>query len=142
MYLDRQLMFSDKQTLAVAAGTVASTDVIDNGVARNVGRAGRLRLSVTVDEALTGGTSVEVRLVESDAANLASPKLLVSSGAIAQANTPKAGRALFDVVLPDTSKRFLGVQYVLVGTHTAGKVTAALVTGTDHNPPNPANTGR
>jgi hypothetical protein len=45
-----------------------------------------------------------------------------------------AGTELLDVPLPDTSKRYLGFQYVITGAAlTAGAVTAGIVGGTDRN---------
>jgi hypothetical protein len=52
-----------------------------------------------------------------------------------------AGRRILDVNLPQTSKRYVGLQYVSVGTHTAGAVDAGMVLDTDSGTTFAANTG-
>ncbi len=38
-----------------------------------------------------------------------------------------------DIAMPDTAQRYIGFQYLVAGTSTAGNVTAGIVGGTDRN---------
>lgn len=119
---------------AITTGTQLSTDSIDLlSALDNPGRSGMpLRAIAVVTTAFTGGTSLKAQLVESDNANLSSPTVLAEGAVIVEASLT-AGAKLIDVPMPDTSKRYLGFQYVTVGTHGAGAVTAGIVGGTDRN---------
>lgn len=140
MYKDAQLRLSNAQ--ALTTGTQVSTNSIDMLVAnRNLGRGGGLRMYINVDVTFTGGTSVAPQIIESDNADLSSPTVLVTGPTRAEA-TLVAGRPVWDALMPDTSKRYIGVQYVNVGTHTAGAVSAHIVANTDNANNLPAWTGR
>ena len=131
MYMDAQARPSNAQ--AITTGTQASTDSIDLLTAiDNPGRSGNLRAKVVATTAFAGGTSLKVQLVQSANSDLSSPDVLTDGGVIAEANLT-AGAVLLDVPLPDTTKRYLGFQFVTVGTHTAGAVTGGIVAGTDRN---------
>lgn len=54
MYMDAQLLFSDAQAVTAAA---ASTNVVDLGVARDIGTGNSLYVVVTVDVAMTDASS-------------------------------------------------------------------------------------
>ena len=54
MYVDSQLLFSDAQPITAAAG---STNTIDLGAVRDIGSGRPLYLVVTVDVAMTDGSS-------------------------------------------------------------------------------------
>ena len=130
MIMDAQNRPSFNQ--AITTGTQVSTDAIDMlSPLDNPGRGGQpLRAVAMVTTPLTGGTSVQAQLIQSDAAALTSPDVLASGLVIAEAAL-LAGKVILDVPLPDTSKRFLGFQFVSVGTHGAGAVTAGIVANTD-----------
>jgi len=132
MYMDAQARPSLDQ--AVTTGTQASTDSIDLlSAIDNPGRSGMpLRAIAVVTTAFAGGTSLQVNLIQSANSDLSSPDVLASGAVTAEASLT-AGAKLLDVPMPDTTKRYLGFQYVTVGTHTAGKVTAGIVGGTDRN---------
>jgi len=117
---------------AVTTGTQVSTDSIDLlSASDNPGRSGQpLRAVAMVVTALTGGTSIQAQLIQSDTAALGTPDVLASGPVITEAQA-LAGKVILDVPLPDTTKRYLGFQYVSVGTHGAGAVTAGIVGGTD-----------
>ena len=131
MITDRELIVSLNQSLAVAAGTTASTDSIDLTTGADISRGGvpiRARSQVTV--AFAGGTSVQAQLVESDSSNLSSPTVLYSGPVLADA-AALAGAILADVTIPRTAKRYIGFQYVTLGVHTAGQVTSEFVLDTE-----------
>ncbi len=130
MMTDRELIFSNDQ--AVTTGTQYSTDKYDTGVAGhpNINTNRELQVLVVVTTAFADGTSLTVNLVESANADLSSPTVLASSGTIAEANLT-AGTRLLATAVPRTSKRYLGLQFVTVGTHTAGTVWGGIVRDID-----------
>jgi hypothetical protein len=134
MYMDAQARPSNNQSLAAAAGTYASTDSIDLLTAiDNPGRSGvPLRAKAVVTTAGAGGTSVQAQLISSVNSNLSSPTVLASGPVVALANLA-AGASLLDVPVPDVGDRYLGFQYVTLGTFTTLGVTAGIVAGTDRN---------
>lgn len=141
MITDAQLRFSLAQSLAGAAATTVSTNSEDLLAAnRNLGRGQPMRGIVTVDTAFTGGTSVQVQYIQSANSNLSSPDVLASGPVVTDANAT-IGAKLFDQQLPDNTKRYVGFQYVTVGTHTTGALSAHIVSDTDFNPYLPAVTG-
>lgn len=133
MYTDAQNRPSNNQSIAAAAGTIVSTDSIDMLASnRNLGRGSApMRMIATVTSALVGGTSIQAQLIESANSNLSSPTVL-ASGPVVPLASAVAGAELLDVPMPDTAKRYLGVQYVTLGTFTTGgTVSAHVVAGTD-----------
>jgi hypothetical protein len=138
MITDAQTKFSDAQ--AVTTGTQVSTNAYDMGVARDVGRGRNLRVYANVGTAFTAGTSLQTNVIESANSDLSSPSVIATGAVIAEASLT-AGARLLDIVLPQTSKRYLGLQFVTVGTHTAGTVNGGIVMDTDSNTTFPAVTG-
>jgi hypothetical protein len=139
MLTDREMTFSNNQ--AVTTGTQNSTDVYDQGVANvNINTGRELQVFVSVTTLFASGTSLAVNLVESAASDLSSPTVLATSGVIAEANLTK-GAVLLRTAFPRTSKRYLGLQYVTVGTHTAGTIWGGVVRDTDDTLIPAANTG-
>jgi hypothetical protein len=132
MYMDAQARPSLAQ--AVTTGTQVSTDSIDLLTAiDNPGRSGQpLRAVAVCTTTFTGGTSLQVNLISSASSNLSSPTVVATGAVIVEASLT-AGTKLLDVPMPDITQRYLGFQYVTVGTHTAGAVTAGIVGGTDRN---------
>lgn len=142
MITDAQNRPSNNQSLVGLTGTVVSTDSIDLLSAnRNVGRTYPMRMAAYMTAALAGATSVQAQLIESANANLSSPTVLASGPVTATADAT-LGRELLDVNIGGTTKRYIGVQYVIVGTApTAGTVTAVVVSETDNQPYITMNTG-
>jgi hypothetical protein len=138
MITDAQTKFSDAQ--AVTTGTQVSTNAYDMGTARDIGRGRQLRIFANVGTAFTAGTSLQTNVIESANSDLSSPTVIVTGAVIVEASLT-AGRSLLDVVLPTTTKRYLGLQFVTVGTHTAGTVNGGIVMDTDSNTTFPAVTG-
>lgn len=140
MITDAQNRPSNNQPIT-GTGTVVSTDRIDLLSAnRNVGRSFAMRMAVSVTGTLAGGTSIQAQLVESANADGSSPTVLASGPVVALA-AATAGAELLDVPIPGTAKRYLGVQYVLVGTFTGGTVSAHVVAETDNQTYPAMNTG-
>lgn len=138
MITDAQTNFSSGQ--AITSGTQLSTNTYDLGTARDVGRGRALRIYAHATTTFTGGTSLAVNIVEDTQASLATATVIETGNATVEAGLT-AGTRLMDIVLPKTSKRYIGLQYVSVGVHTAGAVTAGMVMDSDSGVYFPANTG-
>jgi FlaG/FlaF family flagellin (archaellin) len=139
MITDAQLRFSLLQDLAGAAATTVSTNAVDLLSANsNPGAVDRARIIVQATEAFAGGTSVKVEVIQSANADLSSPDVLATGAVVTTANAT-LGAVLFDQHVPNTTERYLGVQYT---TMTAGMVDANTVETVDHQPYVPSNTGR
>lgn len=138
MITDAQTRFSNAQ--AVTTGTQLSDNVYDLGVARDVGRGTPLRVVVTCDTSFAGGTSLAINIVESANADLSSATVISAGTAIVEASLV-AGAKLADRHLPQTSKRYVGLQFVSAGTHSAGKVTGGIVIDSDSGTQFAANIG-
>lgn len=143
MITDAQNRPSNGQSLISGVATVVSTDSIDMlSAKRNIARGSPVRMHVTLATALVGaGASIRAELIESASGNLSSPTVLVAGPT--RAAPQAAGVELLDVPIPDTARRYLGVQYVITGAAvTAGTANANLVAGTDRPTTDvPFNTG-
>ena len=135
MITDAQNRPSFNQAITGGPSTVVSTDSIDLLTAnRNIGRSGPIRAHSVVTTALAGGTSIQVQLITSANANLSSPTV-IATGAVVPLASATAGAELFDQAVPGTAQRYIGFQYVLLGTFTgAGAVSSHLVAETDNQP--------
>lgn len=123
--IDKFNEFSDAQ--AFTTGDNTSTYSFDTKSA-DIGTGEDLYLVVQVDEAVTsnGSATVEVKYVESAGADLSSPTVLATSGAIAKA-TLVAGYQVMKIKIPANTKRYVGVIYtVATADLTAGKFSAFL----------------
>ena len=140
MITDAQNRPSNGQSL-VGTGTIVSTDSIDLlSVNRNPGRAKPIRMVAVLPTALAGATAVQAQVISSANANLSSPTVVVSGPSTPVASAI-AGARILDVPISGVAQRYLGVQYVLTGTATAGTVTAVIVAESDNQPYLPENTG-
>jgi hypothetical protein len=133
MILDERGEFCDATALNTgAAGSYLLGDVVDLGVARDLGGDMALYLVVSVDTAATSGGSAtgQFNLVTDDNASLSSPTVVVSSVAWPVASMT-AGKTLMAVQLPmegTAYERYIGIQQVTgTAAFTAGKVNAFLV---------------
>jgi hypothetical protein len=112
----------------------ASSDAVDLTVTGDLSRSARpMRAVVRVGTAFTasGSATGTFALVQSDNADLSSPDTLYTTSAIAKA-TLVAGYGIMDIVLPRTSKRYLGFKFtVATGPMTAGTVTGTFVQDTE-----------
>lgn len=138
MILDFQNLLSNDQ--APTTGTTVSTNTIDLGAARAVpagfqartppagdaGRSSSIEILVQVTTTFTGGTSLKAEIITSAAAALTSPTVIQSSDAVALATLVAGYKFRLSVPFGLTA-RYLGVQYVIVGTMTAGKIVAGLL---------------
>ena len=134
-YQDARLLLSgsiDGTTNAVTgqtvttAGTFVSTNTIDLLQSRDIGEGEDLYARFIVTVQPTTGTSVEFQVIGSAAANLSSPTVLGTTGAVAVASLP-VGKRLAVELSPQIGSlgfRYLGVQYVNTGAIAAGTYIA------------------
>lgn len=107
--------------------TVLSANTIDLGTARDVFEGDdHLFARVEVTTAFTGGTSGEFQIITSAAANLSSPTVIGTSGAIAVASLALGQRLVIqgNPKIASLGQRYLGIQCVNVGVNSAGAVYA------------------
>jgi hypothetical protein len=148
MILDGLLQFTGTagtvSTDSPTTGTQQSTNVIDLVNARDMGIGDdpALKLMVVIQTTFASGTSLELQLQGAPDNGSGAPgsyTTMWDSGAIAEASLV-AGRYLANIDMPRTLlatpsnpsaaqalPRFLRLQYVTVGTHTAGQLYGFLV---------------
>jgi len=118
------------QTVTGTNTTVLSTNTIDLGSARDIGKGEMLEIAIEVITAASGGTSVQFQLIEADDAALTTNvQVIVQTDAIAVA-TLTAGVQVplhYDRVDPYPARRYIGLRYALVGAVAAGAYWAAVV---------------
>ena len=135
------------QTDLPTTGTQVSSNAIDLGLlgiplsasgggARDIGIGDdpAMKLLVLVTTAITGGTSLQVNLqgaIDNGSGALGTTTTMLSSPVVAEASLI-AGARLMDVDVPrpvpgQALPRFLQLQYISVGTHSAGALQAYIV---------------
>jgi hypothetical protein len=126
MLLDQETLFSDGQAITADA---ASTNLIDLGKARDIGKGTQIPLLIQVVETFDNLTSLKVIIETDDNAAFSSPKEVVSHTALLAAL--KKGFIFPMTSIPrGTAERFLRLNYDVTGTApSAGKITAGLVMG-------------
>ena len=134
MLLDKQNMFSEAQTLVAAAGDVVSTNVIDLGVARNIGADSHspldLLAQIVTTYAATGGASTVTLKVQTSPDN-SSWTTLAHTDAIAKATLVQGYRFALTSI-PSPTSRYLRLVYTIATNDgTSGAVTAGLVASVD-----------
>lgn len=139
MITDKEVTLSNAQ--AVTTGTQYSTNSYDTADGSDISASGELLLVVSVGTAFADGTSLTVNYVESANSNLSSPTVLATTGAVAEASLT-AGARLLRLRIPANSARYIGLQFVTVGTHTAGTINAHIVRDADNHRIYSAETGR
>lgn len=118
----------------VGTGTIVSTDSIDLQTAsRNVGRAFGMRMAAFLQTALVGATSVQVQMITSASGALTTPTV-IATGPVVAAAAALAGTRILDLPIPGTAQRYLGLQFLIVGTSTAGTAVGVVVAETDNQP--------
>lgn len=129
MILDKENLFSEDQAITV---TAVSTNVIDLGAdnARSqLNNEKNVDVLVQVTEAFASGTSVKATLQADDDEAFGSAVTVVETAAIAAASLV-AGYQFKIGALPRlgaADKRYLRMNYTVVGTFTTGKIVAGLV---------------
>ena len=128
MQWDLQSIFSNNQSFTASA---ASTNVYEpaTGPLKEVACGTPTPIRIQVTEDFTGLTSINFKLQTCASEGFASNvSTLEETGAIAAASL-KAGYVTSINYLPRGNKGYLRLYYDVVGTATAGKVTAGIVAG-------------
>lgn len=122
MLIDRQNLMSVAQ--AITSGTITSTDVIDFGV-DGMHNGNDLDIFAAITTALAGGTSVA--FVMQDSADNSTFVTQWTSRAYTTAELNAAGGTPLRLGdLPAKCRRYVRMQYVIVGTYTAGALTVGI----------------
>lgn len=129
MLFDAKLLMSSAQAITA---TAASTDIIDRGDTKDVGRAGDISLLIQVVEAFNTLTSLTIDLQTDDNSGFSSPRSLFQ--VVVPLADLKLGYQTPVITLPQKTERYLRLNYTVTGTApTLGKVTAGVVAGVQTN---------
>ncbi|MFA6051559.1 MAG: Bbp16 family capsid cement protein [Methylobacter sp.] len=115
------------QTVTGTDTSVLSTNAIDLGIARDVGEGEPLFGRFECLTSASGGTSVEMQIIASDAANgTGNVQVIASTGAIPVASVIAGARfaARLNPRLASKGQRYLTARYVFVGIVAAGAYVA------------------
>lgn len=128
MIFDKQNLLSDDQAVTTSA---AAENVIDLGgdssLVQDANEKGMAELLFQVTDTFTGGTSIKVDICNESDATISDATGSVAASAVIATATLVAGYQ-FRVRIPKTLvERYLGAYYTVVGTMTAGKITAGFV---------------
>lgn len=141
MHLDEQALFSDKQAITTTAnstnyinlGTPSTPPHAPAALKRDMGGAANIPLLVQVTTAFAGGTSLKVDLEVDDNSSFSSAKVAASSPVIVTADLV-AGKQIPIPVLPQgVDEQYVRLKYTVVGTMTAGNITAGITAGNQSN---------
>lgn len=129
MLLDQQALFSAAQAITA---TAASTNVIDTGSNKDVGKYGDIPLLIQVVEGFNNLTSLTVTVQTDDNSAFSSPADVLSM------TIPLASLVLGYkspvITLPMKMERYIRLNYTVTGTApTTGKVTAGITGGVQTN---------
>lgn len=128
MITDKFLRVSDAQALTT---TAVSTDKVDLSQARDIGEGDDLYMVFTVGTALAGGTSVNFQVTVADDAALSTNATTIGMSGVVLTAALVAGAQFMVRLNPQIAslgRRYLGATYTIVGTFSAGTVTADIVT--------------
>lgn len=133
MFTDALLQLDSANALIRAAATYVSTNTIDLSQNRDLGSGAPIRVLYNIDVAFAGGTSVQPQIITSASANLSTPTI-IDQGTVILTAALTLGQ-LFVRFLPEVTgnplgslgQRYLGVQYVGVGTFTVGSISCRLI---------------
>lgn len=136
MILDQLHTFADAQAVTSVA-TNASTNDIDLGAARDLGKGQELWLYAYVQTTATSGGSATLTaaLVTDDNSAFSSATTLLTTSAIAVASLT-AGLVLLKQRIPSTTERYLRVNWIVAtAALTAGKFSAFIATDVPNEGP-------
>ncbi|ENJ8541417.1 hypothetical protein AB2M82_002778 [Raoultella planticola] len=129
MLLDQQALFSAAQAITASA---ASTNVIDTGSNKDVGKYGNIPLLIQVTEAFNNLTSLTVTVQTDDNSAFGSPTDVLTMTIPAASLVP--GYKSPVITLPMKMERYIRLNYTVTGTApTTGKVTAGITGGVQTN---------
>ena len=127
MILDKENLFSDDQAITVTAD---ATNVIDLGnddaKVQALNEKGDVKILCQVTTAFAGGTSIAAVVKSDDSSTMASATTLITTAAINTASLV-AGYQFTVSGLPLINEQYLGMSFTVVGTMSAGAITAGIV---------------
>jgi len=125
MYIDTQETFAEAQSVAAAAGTIASTNVYDTGAAADVGNGHELMIYAKMVAALVGaGASIQAVLQDSaDNSSFA----VIQSGPVVPLASAVANATLARFSIPLGTRRYLRIGWVISGATTTGGTASAYI---------------
>lgn len=124
MILDETVLLSDDQAITATAN---STNTIDLGADRDIGKGVPVPLLVQVTEDFDNLTSLTIAVQTDDNDSFSSATTLATTGAIPLASLVAGYQAPLDFV-PRGTERYVRLAYTVTGVApTAGKVTAGIV---------------
>ena len=127
MLYDKEGQFSDNQ--AITATAVSENVVcLAQGPMKEVAYGTPIPIRIQVTEDFAGATSVEFQLETSATEDFASSKVMDKTDAIPVADL-KAGYVAAIDNIPKGNLGYARLQYKVVGTATAGKITAGIIAG-------------
>lgn len=126
MYVDKELLLCDNQSVTADA---ASENIIDLGIARNIGVGENLYIHVNVD-VLTAGSAVTLKMQSDSVEAFSSAVDGQIIGTFADASA--VGSKLIARIQPDMqNERYIRLYFDVATTLTAGSFTAAIVHNID-----------
>lgn len=122
MILDTQALLSDDQLITTTAD---STNIIELPKRSYEGKPMRVLIQVTVAD-FAGGTSIAFDLETDALAAFGSPADIANIAAITTANLT-VGTKINIPFMPRSNEEFIRLEYTVVGTMTAGAITAGII---------------
>jgi hypothetical protein len=141
MWIDKQLMFAEDQSLVgTASDIITSTNVLDVGDAKKgegnyIEVFAKLTTAITKTITTTATSTLRAQLLTSAYVTFSSSTVLYDTGALAYTYWDTAGEGPLIRVLPDGALRYL-VWVLTIGAGmriTAGKFSSNLVLGKQSN---------
>lgn len=127
MILDKQNLFSDDQEVTESAASTNYIDLGDNDskIQDDVEKNAEILAQVTT--AFAGGTSIAVKIQEADETDFSDATDLHTTPAILLASLAAGYKFNLGRILPLITKQYVRLYYTVVGTMSAGAITAGLI---------------
>lgn len=132
MITDKLLRVSEDQVLTLNATSAVSTNTIDLSQNRDIGEGEELYFNFAITTAVaSAATSVTFEIIASDAADLSTPTVLASTGAVGYASLTLGANIALPIPprVGSLGQRYIGARYTTAGNNSAGagKVTTDVV---------------
>lgn len=132
MITDKLLRVSEDQVLTLNATSAVSTNTIDLSQNRDIGEGEELFFNFAITTAVaSAATSVTFEIIASDAADLGTPTVLASTGAVGYASLTLGTNIALPIPprVGSLGQRYIGARYTTAGNNSAGagKVTTDVV---------------
>jgi hypothetical protein len=132
MITDKLLRVSEDQVLTLNATSAVSTNTIDLSQNRDIGEGEELYFNFAITTAVaSAATSVTFEIIASDAADLGTPTVLASTGAVGYASLTLGANIALPIPprVGSLGQRYIGARYTTAGNNSsgAGKVTTDVV---------------